>query len=133
MDLLTPTEHAVQPLDAHTLVLANDVDPRTLDLQGIRRIDLQFPQFTDGRAHSQAMLLRRRLGYAGELRATGDVLVDLVPLLARNGFSHAVLRADQDMEAARRELARFAAHYQGDARQRLPRFAQSRSLRETSA
>ncbi|MFN4003655.1 MAG: DUF934 domain-containing protein [Hylemonella sp.] len=131
MELLTPTEHAAQPPDEHTLVLANDIDPRTIDLRRVRRIDLQFPQFTDGRAHSQAMLLRRRLGYAGELRATGDVLVDLVPLLARNGFSHAVLRADQDMAAARRELTRFSAHYQGDARQRLPRFALARSLRET--
>jgi len=55
------------------LQLTNDVDPSTLTLDGVDRIDLQFPKFTDGRAYSQAFLLRRRLGFQGELRATGDV------------------------------------------------------------
>jgi uncharacterized protein (DUF934 family) len=132
MQLLTPAEHAAQPADAQVLTLANDVDPRRVPLQGVRRIDLHFPHFTDGRAHSQALLLRRRLGFAGEIRATGDVLVDLVPLLARNGFSHAVLRADQDLAAAQRELDRYNGYYQGDARQPLPRFALQHNLRKTA-
>lgn len=123
MHLLTAQEHVSRPEGVRVLELANDADPRELSLDGVQRIDLHFPSFTDGRAHSQAYLLRRRLGFAGEIRATGDVLVDQIPLLARNGFSHAVLRADQDLAVAKRQLARFASHYQGDAVAPRPRFA----------
>ncbi len=123
MHLLTAQQHISRPEGVNVVELANDADPRELALDGVQRIDLHFPSFTDGRAHSQAHLLRRRLGFAGEIRATGDVLVDQIPLLARNGFTHAVLRSDQDPAAAQLELARFAQHYQGDAVQRRPRFA----------
>jgi uncharacterized protein (DUF934 family) len=123
MKLLHADTAATQPQDLQTLVLANDADPRTLTLDGVARIDLHFPSFTDGRAHSQAFLLRRRLGYQGEIRATGDVLVDQLPLLARNGFTEAALRADQDLAVAERQLARFKGYYQGDAEQPRPRFA----------
>ncbi len=99
----------------HILELANDVDPRTVSLDGILRIDLHFPTFTDGRALSQAYLLRRRLGFKGQIRATGDVLADQLPQIRRCGFSAAVLRADQDLAIAQRQLGYFSAHYQGDA------------------
>lgn len=125
MKLLHADTAATQPQDLQTLVLANDADPRTLTLDGVVRIDLHFPSFTDGRAHSQAFLLRRRLGYRGEIRATGDVLVDQLPLLSRNGFDAAVLRADQDLAVAERQLARFKSHYQGDAVVPRPRFVQA--------
>jgi len=125
MKLLHADTATTQPQDLQTLVLANDADPRALPLDGVARIDLHFPSFTDGRAHSQAFLLRRRLGYRGEIRATGDVLVDQLPLLARNGFDVAVLRADQDVVVAERQLARFSSHYQGDAVLARPRFVQA--------
>lgn len=125
MKLLHADTAATQPQNLQTLVLANDADPRTLTLDGVARIDLHFPSFTDGRAHSQAFLLRRRLGYRGEIRATGDVLVDQLPLLSRNGFDAAVLRADQDLAVAERQLARFKSHYQGDAVVPRPRFVQA--------
>ena len=105
------------------LQLANDVDPSTLDLDGVERIDLQFPKFTDGRAYSQAFLLRRRLGFQGELRATGDVLIDQLVQMQRSGFDAAVLRADQDASAAEAQFSRFASFYQGDARTPAPLFA----------
>jgi uncharacterized protein (DUF934 family) len=105
------------------LVLPNDADPRTVQLDGIQRIDLFFPAFTDGRAHSQAVLLRRRLGFKGEIRATGDVLADQLPLIARNGFSQAVLKPGQDLAIAQRQLERFSSYYQGDAVETRPRFA----------
>jgi uncharacterized protein (DUF934 family) len=105
------------------LVLPNDADPRTVPLDGVKRIDLHFPAFTDGRAHSQAFLLRRRLGFQGEIRATGDVLADQLPLIARNGFSQAVLKEGQDLATAQRQLARFPSYYQGDAVLTQPRFA----------
>lgn len=122
MKLITADLHA-NDSTAQVLTLANDADPRTLSLEGVARIDLHFPAFTDGRAHSQAFLLSRRLGFRGEIRATGDVLVDQLPLLARNGFTTAVLRADQDLAVAERQLERFKSYYQGDAVQARPRFA----------
>ena len=72
--------------DPAALRLDNTADAQALDLSGVSRIELVFPKFTDGRAYSQALLLRRR-GYRGDLRATGDVLVDQLaqPHFARAG------------------------------------------------
>ena len=104
------------------IVLANDLDPRELKLDGIERIDLHFPKFTDGRAFSQAFLLRRRLGFTGEIRATGDVLIDQLLQMQRCGFDAAVLRSDQNQADAQRQLQRYPAFYQGDARTPAPHF-----------
>ena len=81
-------------------------------------VALHFPKWVDGRAYSQAHLLRARYRFAGEIRATGDVLVDMLPLLQRTGFDAVQLRADQSAEAARRALAFFPGHYQGDVAER---------------
>jgi len=92
MKILTSTEYTARD---KTMQLANDVDPQVLDLAQVERIELHFPKFTDGRAYSQAYLLRRRLSFQGELVATGEVLVDQLALMQRAGFDLAVLRADQ--------------------------------------
>jgi uncharacterized protein (DUF934 family) len=107
------------------VMLPNDADLEALapDLERFALVVLQFPKWTDGRAYSQARLLRRRYRFAGELRAAGEVLVDMLPLLLRTGFDAAVLRADQDVEAARRALSFFPDHYQGDAVRAWPRYA----------
>ena len=63
------------------------------------------------------------LRFAGELRATGEVLVDMLPLLQRTGFDAAQLRADQRLDSAQRALRFFADHYQGDVHQTRPLFA----------
>jgi len=86
-------------------------------------IVLHFPKWTDGRAYSQAFLLRARLRFDGEIRATGDVLVDMLPLLRRCGFDAVQLRADQSVEAALATLGQFPGHYQGDATGAPPAFA----------
>lgn len=104
---------------AGTLQIANDVDPRTLALAGVQRIELHFPRFTDGRAYSQAVLLRRA-GFAGDIRATGDVLLDQLVAMQRSGFSSAVLRADQDIGAVARQFKRFAGFYQDREHPRTP-------------
>lgn len=52
----------------------------------LRLVVLDFPKFSDGRAYSQARLLRGRLGYTGELRATGNVLQDQALFMLRCGF-----------------------------------------------
>ena len=110
----------------NVVVLPNDADPLKVGLDGVDRVDLNFPKFTDGRAFSQAFLLRRRLGYTGEIRATGDVLVDQLAQMERSGFNVAVLRADQDMAIAQRVLAAYPGYgvgkYQGDAVDVQPHF-----------
>ena len=112
----TSNPSAASPTEGgQVLTVANDVDPRELTLDGIARIDLNFPKFTDGRAFSQAFLLRRRLGFSGELRAVGDVLIDQLLQMRRSGFDSAVLRVDQNLDFAQRQLQRYPAFYQGDA------------------
>ena len=106
-----------------TIEIPNDADPRAFDLAGVQRIDLHFPKFTDGRAYSQAFLLRRRLGFQGEIRATGDVLIDQLVQMQRSGFDAAVLREGVDASAAQRQFERFSAFYQGDAVTPAPLFA----------
>ncbi len=121
--------HAVRghwPVGLNTgLALPNTADVVLLaaDLPKLALIVLDFPKWTDGRAYSQARLLRSRLGYRGELRASGEVLVDMLPLLQRTGFDAARLRADQGEAAARRALGIFAGHYQADTLAPLPLFA----------
>jgi uncharacterized protein (DUF934 family) len=107
------------------VVLPNTVDVEDLhaDLPRWSLVALQFPKWTDGRAYSQARLLRARLRFNGEIRATGEVLVDMLPLLQRSGFSAVQLRVDQSLESAQRALRFFASHYQGDVLEPHPRFA----------
>lgn len=82
-------------------------DPAQLlpDLETLPVIALSFPVFTDGRAYSQARLLRQRHGFQGELRAIGDVLPDQLAAMARCGFNAFLLRADQSPAAALAALA----------------------------
>ena len=126
MNLLPFTDPAVNAADPTVLLLANDADPLLASLDGVQRVDLHFPKFTDGRAFSQAFLLRRRRDFQGEIRATGDVLVDQLAQMERSGFTSAVLRADQDLSIARRVLASYPGYgvgrYQGDAVHVTPRF-----------
>ncbi len=105
--------------------LANDQDVELLadDLPRLALVALHFPKWVDGRAYSQARLLRSRYRFGGEVRATGEVLVDMLPLLERTGFDAVVLRHDQSVEAAERARGFFPGHYQGDARDNRPLFA----------
>jgi len=107
------------------LKLANDEDVEGIaaDLPRVALIVLHFPKWVDGRAYSQARLLRRRYRFGGEIRATGEVLVDMMPLLARTGFDAVVMRHDQSLDAAERALGFFPGHYQGDTADNRPLFA----------
>lgn len=67
-------------------------------LSRLSLIAVAFPKFSDGRSYSAARLLRERVGFKGELRATGDVLHDQIPLMRRCGIesfevSHGPTRA----------------------------------------
>jgi uncharacterized protein (DUF934 family) len=56
------------------------------DLARLTLVAINFPKFTDGRGYSTARILRDRYKFAGELRATGDILFDQLQLYARSGF-----------------------------------------------
>jgi len=114
------------------VTLSNDADVEDLvdELPRLALVALQFPKWVDGRAYSQARLLRARYRFRGEIRATGDVVVDMAPLLHRTGFDAVVLRAGQRVESAQRALGFFGAgregglgHYQGDVLEPRPRFS----------
>lgn len=121
--------HAVRshwPADLPVAIeFPNDADISQLvpDLARIALVVLEFPKWTDGRAYSQARLLRARHRFAGAIRARGEVLVDMMQLLARTGFDQAQLRGDQSLEAARRALGFFGeGYYQGDVHEARPAF-----------
>ena len=107
--------------------LPNDTELSEIsaDLDRIDLIVLHFPKWTDGRAYSQARVLRARHRFDGQIRASGDVVVDMMPLLQRCGFDAVVLRGDQSRTTAEQALLRFTAHYQGDVRQHRPIFERS--------
>jgi len=109
------------------LQIANDAELAEIAasgaLEGVDRIELQFPKFTDGRAYSQALLLRRRYKFTGDIRATGDVLIDLLVHMHRSGFTSAVLAEGVNADAAQRQFDRYGAFYQGDVLEPRPLFA----------
>jgi uncharacterized protein (DUF934 family) len=76
------------------VMLANDAEVKDIaaDLPRLGLVQLHFPKWMDGRAYSQAHTLRARYRFAGEVRAKGEVLVDMVLLLKRNGFDAATRR-----------------------------------------
>ena len=119
------TAGAVPADHLNVLVLANDTDPLEASLEGVDRIELDFPKFTDGRAFTQARLLRQRRGFTGDIRATGDVLVDQLVQMYRVGFSSAVLKEGKDPADAERQFARYPEFYQGDAVVTQPLFARN--------
>ena len=119
----------------NTLKIANDadVDSLQLALRTADAVELHFPKFSDGRAFSQAVQLRRRLGYQGEIRATGDVLIDQLVQMQRTGFSSAVLRDDQDAAHGQKLLTQYAGFYQGDAAKPAPKFGSPSTTQEATA
>ena len=136
MKIIAASTNATSANAPKTLKVANDADLAALAaegaLNGIERVELDFPKFTDGRAFSQAVLLRRRFGFAGDIRATGDVLIDQLVQMARSGFTSAVLAPGVDAAAAERQFARYGAFYQGDALQPRPHFARNDGEREAA-
>jgi uncharacterized protein (DUF934 family) len=86
--------------------LAVGDDPALLapHLDKLHLIEVQFPKYTDGRAFSQAQLLRRRYGYAGEIRATGQVLRDQILRMVRCGID-AIVIDEPDAERVYQESA----------------------------
>ncbi len=82
------------------------------DLPAISLIELDFPVFTDGRAFSQARLLRSRYAYRGEIRAVGHFLADQVFYLHRVGVDAFEINKAEDVEPALSAMHDFSVRYQ---------------------
>lgn len=82
------------------------------DLHAIAAVFLTFPAYTDGRAYSQARLLRQRHGYEGEIRATGNVLRDQYPLMRRCGFDAFEVAENADLDGWERSAGAMSLKYQ---------------------
>jgi uncharacterized protein (DUF934 family) len=82
------------------------------DLDRIAVVALEFPKFNDGRAMSQARLLRERYGYRGEIRATGKVLRDLLLFMHRCGFDAFEVADTITADIVAKSLAEFDVFYQ---------------------
>jgi uncharacterized protein (DUF934 family) len=95
-----------------------DLDDLVPYLDRVALVALVFPTFRDGRAYSQARLLRERHGYEGELRATGQVLRDQFGFMLRAGFDAFDVKKQADAEAFGEAARRYSVFYQptGDGR-----------------
>jgi uncharacterized protein (DUF934 family) len=95
-----------------------DLDDVVPYLDRLPVVALVFPSFRDGRAYTQARLLRERHGYRGELRATGQVLRDQFLFMLRAGFDAFEVKKESDAEAFAATVKRYSVFYQptGDGR-----------------
>jgi uncharacterized protein (DUF934 family) len=95
-----------------------DVDDLVPYLDRLAAVALVFPTFRDGRAYSQARLLRERFLYRGELRAIGQVLRDQFVFMLRAGFDAFEVKKQADAEAFAQSAKRYSVFYQptGDGR-----------------
>ena len=99
--------------DAHAVRVEAGEDVRRLipHFGRLRLVEIAFPRFRDGRGYSAARILRES-GYAGELRAEGDVLVDQILFMRRCGFDSFAPAQPLDTRLVEEALGRFPYVYQ---------------------
>ena len=107
--------------DAHAVRVEAGEDVRKLipHFGRLRLVEISFPRFRDGRGYSAARILRES-GYAGELRAEGDVLVDQILFMRRCGFDSFVPAQPLDTRLVEQALKRFPFVYQDAADAAVP-------------
>jgi len=88
-------------------------------LDRLRLVEVDFPRFRDGRGYSSARILRE-MGYHGELKAVGDVLVDQLLFMRRCGFDSFAPDGPIDTATALRALNHFDFVYQQATDARVP-------------
>jgi uncharacterized protein (DUF934 family) len=110
-----------------------DVDDLVPHLDRLAMVALVFPTFRDGRAYSQARLLRERYGFKGELRATGQVLRDQFVFMLRAGFDAFEVKKDADAEAFANTAKRYSVFYQPTGDGRLTALHQRMQLRHSES
>lgn len=106
----------VWPNDRPVLELTSYLDRLAL-------VALVFPTFRDGRAYTQARLLRDRFGFAGEVRAIGQILRDQFLFLSRAGFDAFDVEKEADAQAFVRTIERYTVFYQAASDRRKSVFA----------
>lgn len=96
------------------LRLTSEQSPELIedDLERFGSISLEFPRFGDGRAYSYARMLRERFGFAGEIRAVGDVLVDQFAFMSRVGFDAFEVPDGADPQTYLAEFEKVTVLYQ---------------------
>ncbi|MEX3776969.1 DUF934 domain-containing protein [Pseudomonas sp. MYb118] len=111
--LILPLANWLQAPGLYGVWLGPDDEVESLRpwLGQLRLIALDFPSFRDGRAYSQAYLLRTRMGWSGELRAVGDVLRDQLSHMRQCGFDSFAVREDKSAEDALKGLAGMSVLY----------------------
>ncbi len=82
------------------------------DLKRFQLIELDFPVFTDGRAFTQARLLRGRYHFNGEIRAIGSYMLDQIFYLSRVGVNAFKLENPDELPVALTTLDDFTVKYQ---------------------
>ena len=99
-------------------------DARALipQLAQLRLVEVAFPKFRDGRGYSSARILREA-GFAGEIRAVGDVLVDQVGFMRRVGFDGFAPDAPLDTKVVQVTLERYPYVYMKAADGKTPVWA----------
>ena len=101
--------------------LDSDESPTVIenDLDRLALVACNFPAFNDGRAFSYARLLRERLGFKGEVRAIGEVMLEQIPFMVRSGFSTFELKDLKEVEEFKRVCDEVRVVYQptGDGQQ----------------
>ncbi len=102
------------------VLLQSDEHPEAIaDAVGeLALVALEFPTFRDGRAYSYARLLRERYGFAGELRAVGDVLLEQLHYMERVGFNAFEIDSEDPLRDLAIATGDFSVWYQpsGDGR-----------------
>lgn len=111
--LILPLAHWLESPSTHAVWLGPEDGVESLLpwLTSLPLIALDFPSFRDGRAYSQAYLLRSRFGWKGELRAIGDVLRDQLSHMRQCGFDSFAVREDKSAEDALKGLAGMSVLY----------------------
>jgi uncharacterized protein (DUF934 family) len=110
-----------------------DLDDLVPYLDRLAGVALVFPSFRDGRAYSQARLLRERHGYDGELRATGQVLRDQFVFMSRAGFDAFEVKKDADADAFAATVKRYSVFYQPTGDGRVAAFNRRMQLRHSES
>ncbi|MFT5322088.1 MAG: hypothetical protein ACI934_002251 [Pseudohongiellaceae bacterium] len=85
-------------------------------------IALNFPVFMDGRSYSSAAILRKRIGYKGELRAVGEILRDQLFYMKKCGINSFEISDSVKLEDALAAFSDFSNSYQSTIEDPLPLF-----------
>ena len=117
------TENAPSP-NENVLRLEPGDDPAAVAdrLDGVTRVEVNFPKFGDGRGFSIGRLLRERYGYKGELRAVGHITRDHLFFMESCGFDAFELREGEDPHAALAAFDDFSESYQASVTRPQPLF-----------